>query len=391
MHNNTRRRLVLLGLEDAQGELTTTLAALPVQTGFTMAPEGESQARDIVRPSMSKAGASIGAKNWNISLPLELTGGGLDATSNELNNPPIHPCLLASGMVQEQGVVLPITGITGHFKTGALVTNATAQDTLGTVLRFIPGANATQGTLWLRAVEALPAEDDELLVEDEQGEEVALATAGQAQKSLIYRFESDRSQHLTAQVHAHFDGQRRIATRCAANFSFDWKAGEFTTVQFTLNGVYQSPSDQPLPDATLIDIEPPIGQNAGLTLGDYPAAQGTIETLTFDAGIDIQPIPDINSPNGRKLYRIADRAAKGSLDPEVTPLAKFNPWQLWENGNKAAIAATLGNQPGYKISLVIPAPRITGLADEERAGSDVQKLDFEATGSNDDEFYFMFH
>lgn len=384
MHNNTRRRLVLIGLEDSNGALDGQLLAVPVQASFSMSPEGETKERDIVRPSMSKVGASIGARNWSLSLPLELTGGGMDGAN--LNNPPIHPCLLASGMVQEPGLMLPVSGVTGSFATGDVLLNDTASDTVGVVLRFVPGAVAGEGVLWLRKLEAIPAETDALYTAGG-----AAATAGVAGKSLVYRFESERSLHKTAVVHAHFDGQRRIATRCAASFSFDWKAGEFSTVQFTMNGVYQSPSDQPLPPATLVDIEPPIGQNAGLVLGDYPADMGTIETLTFDAGIDIQPIPDINSPNGRKLYRIADRSAKGSINPEVVPLASFNPWHLWESGQKALLAATLGDEVGYQVSVVIPAPRVTGLSDEERAGSDAQKIDFDATGSTDDEFYFIFH
>lgn len=384
MHNNTRRRMVLIGLEDTNGALVGSMAALPVQSSFSMSPEGETKSRDIVRPSMSKVGSSIGAKNWNISLPLELTGGGIDG--GNIENPPIHPCLLASGMVQEAGLMLPVTGVTGKFKLGDTVLNDTATDTVGVVVRYVPGQELGEGTLWLRDVEAIPADTDALTTAGG-----AEAVAGVAEKSLVYRFESDRSQHQTAVLHAHFDGQRRIATRCAASFQFEWKAGEFTTMQFTMNGVYQSPSDQPLPSAVVVDIEPPIGESAGLIMGDYPTAAGTIETLSFDAGIDIQGIPDINSANGRKLYRIADRTAKGSIDPEVAPLTDFNPWTLWESGQKAMIAATLGNADGYRVSVVIPAPRVTGLGDADRAGSDVQKIDFEATGDNDNEFYFIFH
>jgi len=384
MHNNTRRKLVLIGLEDASGALVGDMAALPVQSAFAMAPQGQTQARDIVRPSMSQAGSSIGAKNWSVTLPVELTGGGV--TAGDVNNPPIHPALLASGMVQEAGIILPVNTVVGTFRLGDVVQNTTAADVVGTVVRYLPGSVAGTGTLWLRDVQNIPAATDALTVVDG-----ATAVAEAAEKSLVYRFESDRSKLSTAVVHAHFDGQRRIATRCAGTFNFEWVAGEFCTVQFTLQGVYASPADVALPSATFADVEPPIGESAGLVMGAYPTEIGTIERLTFDAAIDVQPIADINSPNGRKTYRVANRAPVGTINPEVTPLAQFNPWQLWETGQKAQISATLGKVPGQFVSIAIPAPRVTALADQERAGSDVQQVSFEATGTNDDEFYLIFH
>lgn len=384
MQNNTRRRLVLIGLENSLGELDGQLAALPVQNGFSMSPEGDSKARDIVLPSMSNIGSKIGAKNWKISAPFELMGGGLEA--DEVKNPPIHPLLLASGMVQEAGILLAVSDVTSGFKLGAELRNNTTDDVVGTVMQFVPGADSTTGVLWLRDVKNLPAVDDELSAD------TATAKAGDFEKALVYRYESDRANHKKAILHAHYDGQRRIATGIAGSMQFDWKAGEICTVQFELSGLYETPSNQPIPSAQFdLEREPPIGESAGLRMGAYPTALGTIEGISLNTQADIQPIADINSPHGRKTYRIAGRNPTGTINPEVVSLSAFNPWQLWEQGDKAAITATLGTVAGERISIAIPAPRVTGLADEERAGSDAQQISFEATGTNDDELYLIFH
>lgn len=384
MQNNTRRRLVLLGLEDSQGQLDGSLMALPVQNGFSMAAEGDTKGRDIVLPSMSNIGSKIGAKNWKITAPFELMGGGI--TAGTVKPPAIHPLLLASGMVQEAGILLAVSGVTGDFKLGAQVSNTTTSDVVGTVVQFVPGASASVGVLWIRNAQNLPAVDDALSAG------AATATAGSFEKALVYRYESDRASHKKAILHAHYDGQRRIATGIAGSMKFDWKAGEICTIEFSLSGLYETPSNQPIPPAQFdLEREPPIGESAGLRMGAYPAAQGTIEGISLDTAADIQPIPDINSPHGRKTYRIAGRKPTGSINPEVVTLSSFNPWLLWEQGTKAAISATLGSAPGERISIAIPAPRVTGLSDEERAGSDAQQISFEATGTNDDELYLIFH
>jgi len=240
-------------------------------------------------------------------------------------------------------------------------------------------------TLWLRNVQNLPAEDDEIAAGDATG------TAGTYEEALVYRPESDRTYHRTAVLHAHYDGQRRIAKAARGSLSFDWTAGEFCTVQFSLMGLYESPDNVAIPSAEFDDRQPPIGQSAGLRLGAYPTDIGTIEKLSFDLASDIQPIPDINSPNGRKSYRIAGRAPTGSINPESVPLGDFNPFALWESGGKAAVSASLGAAAGERISMVVTGARITGITDAERAGSDAYELPFEATGSNDDEFYLLFH
>ncbi|ODC03235.1 hypothetical protein BFW38_06450 [Terasakiispira papahanaumokuakeensis] len=383
MQNNSKRRLVLLGLENPDGSIDGEMQALEVQSAFAMKPAGDTKDRDVVRPTMSKSGSRVGAKNWDITLPLELKGGGL-GESGAINPPPLHSALLACGMVREPGLMLSVSGVSTPFKFGDELTNSTTSDVVGVVMRYVPSSDG-EGLLWLRDVKNLPADADELIAD------ASTAIAGTYQHAWVYRCESDRALHRTATVHAHLDGQRRIATRTCGTWSFEWTAGEYCTVQFSLKGIYESPANVAIPSAEFDDIEPPIGESAGLVMADYPAEIGTIEKLSFDLAADVQAVPDINSPNGRKTYRIADRKPTGSIDPETVTLDAFNPFALWEGGEKAAISATLGNEMGFQTSLLINYAKVTEISDNSRAGSDVYGLSFEATGSKDDEFYLIFH
>lgn len=385
MSNSSNRRYIAIGLENADGSVTGPMQVIETLSGFSIKPNGDTKTRDVVRSSMSQVGSVIGAKNWDLTIPVEMKGAGLDTDGTTVLPPAMHPLLMACGMVSEAGVMIAVTGLIGLPKLGDELTNTTTPGVVGTVAHVVEGDVAGEAVIWVRDLQIAPTAADELAAG------ATTATTASVDDALVYRLESDRTQYKTAVIHGHMDSQRRIATRSRSDFSFDWTAGEFCKAQFSLKGLYQSPANVPLPDAEYSDIEPPIGQNAGLQLGDYPTETGTIEKLSFQLGADIQPVPDINSPNGRHSYRIVGRKPAGSIDPEVVDLADFNPFDLWANGGKAAIHATLGNVPGERISLVLPATRMTGISDKERAGSDAYDLSFDVTGIDDDEFYLFFH
>ena len=383
MNNSTNRRYVAIGLENPDGTLNGSMQVIEALSGLSIKPNGDVKNRDVVRATMSQVGSVIGAKNWDITVPVELKGAGMDGAS--VKAPALHPLLMSCGMANEAGAMIAVSGLSATPVLGAELSNTTASNVVGTVAHVVAGANAGEAVIWVRNLQNAPSVSDALSAGS------ITATVVSVEDALVYRPESERSQHHTAVIHTHYDGQRRIAERVRGDFSFDWTAGEFCKMQFTMKGLYQSPDNVPMPDASYTDIEPPIAQSAGLMLGDYPTDTGTIEKLSFKLGADIVPVPDINSPNGRHSYRIKGRKPTGSVDPEAVPLASFNPFTLWENGDRAAIHATLGADPGKRISVVIPSPRVTGVNDKERAGSDAYELPFDATGTDDDEFYLFFH
>lgn len=385
MSNSSNRRYIAIGLEDANGDVTGPMQVIETLSGFSIKPNGDVKTRDITRASMSQVGGVVGAKNWDVEVPVELKGAGLDQDGITVLAPAIHPLLMACGMAAEAGAMIAVTGLAGMPKLGDELTNSTTPGVVGTVAHVVMGGEAGEAVIWVRDLQTAPVAADELAAG------AATATTASIADALVYRPESDRTLHQMTTIHAHLDGQRRIATRALGDLSFDWSAGEFSKAQFSLKGLYQAPTNLPLPNAVYSDIEPPIAQSAGLALGDYPTDTGTIEKLSFKLGAEIAAVPDINSPHGRHSYRITGRKPTGSIDPEVVDLAEFNPFDLWANGGKASIHATLGSVPGERVSLVLPATRMTGISDKERAGSDAYDLSFDVTGIDDDEFYLFFH
>ena len=336
-----------------------------------------------MRDTLSDPGVVIGAKNYDITLPVELKGAGMDGTT--VKAPEMHAAFLACGMVLDAAVMLTVNSVSGTFTAGETLTNSTAANAVGTVAHVVDNGNGTQ-TLWVYGVQNDPAVGN-ALNGDTSG---ATATITVVDDALCYRLTSDRSQHPTCQVHTYLDAKRRIGRRARASLQFDWQAGEFATVQFTLKALYETPTDESLPGANYSDVLPPIGESAGLTIAGYPDG-ATIEKLGFQLGNEIVAVPDINSEHGRHSFRIKARKPTGSVDPEAIPLGDFNPFSLWENGTKSAIHATLGKAAGERVSVVVPASQFTGVKDKERAGLDAYDLAYRATGTKDDEFFLFFH
>lgn len=383
MDNNTR--VVLIRKQDPDGTPNGGFQVIDVLSGLSVKPNGDVKERDTVRSSMSDTGARIGAKNFDANLPVEIKGAG--ETGGTINTPDVDALLLACGMTVSAAAMITVSGATGDFTPGEQLTNTTAANVIGNVAHVVDaGANKV---LWVYNLQNMPADTD--AISGDTSSETA-TVSGTPDDSLCYRPTSDRAQHNMVEIHTHMDGIRRITSNARGTVSFDWKAGEVSSLKFAMKGLYSQPTDESLPVAAYSDIEPPIGQSAGLTIAGYPTADGTIDKFSFQLGHTVSAVSDINSPDGRHSYRISGkRKAGGSIDPEVTELSAFNPFELWEKGTRSAIHGTLGSVAGERISVVVTQAQFDGITDKERAGNDVYDLSYRATGTDDNEFYMFFH
>lgn len=380
---DSNKRAILLGLENPDGSLNGALQYIETTAGLSVSPNGDVKERNIVRSSLSDVGAVIGAKNYDITLPVELKGAGIDG--GVVQTPEISPALLACGMVLDAAAMLTVSAASGDFVEGETLTNTTATNPIGTLAHVVSNSGNTK-TLWVYDLKNKPAATDAIVGEIS----AKTATIDSVDDAICYRLTSDRSDHVTCQVHTYLDNTRRIARKGRATFQFDWMSGEYAKAQFTIKALYETPADENLPDAQYNDFLPPIGEDAGLTIAGYPT-KGTLEKFSFQLGNELVPVPDINSPNGRHSFRIKARKPTGGIDPEAVKLSEFNPFTQWESGAKSAIHATLGKTAGERVSVVVPYAQFTGIKDKERAGLDAYDLNYRATGKDDNEFFMFFH
>jgi hypothetical protein len=384
---DSNKRAFLIGLENPDGSLNGSLALIDVLEGSRFEPSGDKKDRKVLRQTMSNPGSVIGAKNWDVSLNVELKGGG--EIAGVVQPPEMHAALIASGMVSEAANMIALTFATVPYTIGEAVINTTqADEAVGTVSHVVDNGDGTH-TVWMRDIQNVPADADVLTGVDSAV--TGTIEASGITDALCYRFATDRDDYARCQVHAHYDGVRRVASKAVSSFSFEWMAGEYCTMQFPIKGVYATPSDQAFPAVTYSDLLPPIAESAGLAIEGYDHSAGVVEKISFNVSNEIVAKGDLNSADGRHSFRIRRRSPGGSIDPDALAMADFDIFTQWESGTKGAIHATLGDTLGNRISMVITAAQYVGIKDKERAGDDAYDLSYEATGTNDNEFYLFFH
>jgi len=77
MSNSSNRRYIAIGLEDANGDVTGPMPVIETLSGFSIKPNGDVKTRDITRASMSQVGGVVGAKNWDVEVPVEMNRCGV--------------------------------------------------------------------------------------------------------------------------------------------------------------------------------------------------------------------------------------------------------------------------------------------------------------------------
>lgn len=156
-------------------------------------------------------------------------------------------------------------------------------------------------------------------------------------------------------IYFYVDGRLHKMLGCVGeSVKLNAKANEYATLDFSLIGLYAGThvTDVALPDdPTYLQGSPPVVKSAGVVIGAYsPLASALDLELSNTVGKSIS----INAANPVTRYRVTNRSVKGSLDPEATVIATWNPWSLWDAGTASAITLTVGSSPGNRMILSVP-------------------------------------
>lgn len=150
------------------------------------------------------------------------------------------------------------------------------------------------------------------------------------------------------------DGIRHIVTGCRGSFKITGEVGKPLEVEWSLKGIYNTPTDASPAAVTVSPVLPQPLLNAGFTIGAYAAVASKIE---IDLAATIGARKSINHPAGIVEQMYTGRDTKGSFDPIAVLEATHPFWQRWTDGTLAAmnlgpIGATSGN------IVTITAPKV---------------------------------
>ena len=364
------RAVVLAGVESSYGQGATTLKGLIVEKNLNLSVNAERIERNILRETFTPMAPAIGAKNYGITLTLELKGG---------DQPECDPLLRACGMeLLTGGAVVLLTGVTGSFQPGETVSDGTSN--VGTVLDF------EDNRLYLYGVATLPAAGTTLT----GATSGASGTVDSAHNAAIYKPKTDLTGD-SAEIVLWRDGIKHRIVGARGTFEVDMTTSQIGKITFTMTGLYADPISEAEPSAEFDEKQPKpcIGVKLfleGASLQDVIAAN----SLQVRLGADVTPMNDIKAPDGRRFFYISDRRPDGSIDPYVVDLDVFNPWEAWKNAGAQKIAAELGDTAGNMVRVLVPKAVYNEISYDERGGLLAYRLPFTCTGNGDDELYLIF-
>ncbi|OOZ41668.1 hypothetical protein BOW53_03035 [Solemya pervernicosa gill symbiont] len=296
-----------------------------INKGSEIKPTGDKRVRDTVNWNRSPSGHVIGAKGYDLKLPIELKGGGIDGT---LRKPEIDHLLQACAMSVEAGYVIALTSVTG-------------------------------------------TPDD----------------------SWIYAPLSDRTAMKSLTAYFHHDGFKYPVTGVRGTFELEMTVGGYGLFNFDMKGIYNDPTNIPIPQAAVYDHDPEPCENAGLQIASVDMTKTAVNSLKLRIGNEVKVRNDINAADGRKGLEISGmRNAGGSVDPEAIALTDFDPFTAWKDGTAQKIYATIGQSTGNRCRPLVRAAQYEEVSVGGREGNQAYELPFIAKGVNgDDELMLIFY
>lgn len=176
---------------------------------------------------------------------------------------------------------------------------------------------------------------------------------------------------------------------CRGTFSLSAEVGKYATVRWTLNGLYQAPTDTTPSAQTFSSVAPPVVLNGGLSLGGYAAIATKIE---LNMGNELAKRLSVNATGGILEWVITGRKPGGSLDPETVTEATHPFWANWASGASVALnLGPIGSTAGNRITIDAPALQYESLSYGDRSGLLAYEMPFRcASTTGDNEFTITF-
>ncbi|MDH5640850.1 MAG: phage tail tube protein [Nitrospira sp.] len=215
------------------------------------------------------------------------------------------------------------------------------------------------------------------------------ATLDSTPSSEKYTYAPVSTAQKSVTIYAYYDGVIYKIRGAFASVKGNVSAGKISSLDFSFKGLYQLPVDGALVSPTLLTVQPPIVENAGLTIGGY--AGGIYDAFEFDAGTAIGERLNINSPEGLHSLYIHDRDLSASISPLATLEATNAWWTKFKAGTSQALAITIGATQYNRMKINAPAVQFGGLDPGDRDGERTYQIPLSlAEVSGDDDLEIVF-
>jgi hypothetical protein len=193
---------------------------------------------------------------------------------------------------------------------------------------------------------------------------------------------------ISSTTNTHYDGQKFVGLGGVGDFSFDLEAGKIPLVKFKLTSMLSGSGpveiSNPVVTGNLVSAAP-IVQSINLKVGTY--APIAVNKLTFNAGVKVEKILDVNSPNAVYAIVCTGRDPKITIDPLVDTFTNSNPIADMMNGTSYSVSAQIGTVAGNNVAVLFPSCSNDTVEIGERNGIRVYNITANCNGTGQDSWF----
>lgn len=188
------------------------------------------------------------------------------------------------------------------------------------------------------------------------------------------------------------DGVQHKLLGCRGNVALNANLGEIPSLQFTMTGVYATPTDTAQSTYTLAyanQAVPLVFRNDNVKGFRFFGQSGCLQMVSFDFGNQIVYRERIGCT---KRVDLIDAQASGQVMMEATTMAAFNPFtQALAEGSYGTVGFVHGTTAGNRCALVVPQCDLGNPSYSTDNGVEMINLPFTAPPAvANDDFYLVF-
>jgi hypothetical protein len=182
------------------------------------------------------------------------------------------------------------------------------------------------------------------------------------------------------------DGNRWTLAGCRGTFTISATNGEPAMLNFTFTGAFADKTDAAMLTGITYPLNVPpvmLGASALLgTEGSTPTYTARFQSVSLDAGNDIQYRESASATLGVIETMIVGRAGTGSMDPEADLEVSYPFVGNFENNAIGSLDFAIGSTVGNRFLVQVPGLRTSGVGTGNRNRVRTRELQFEMTGGS---------
>ena len=381
----TRKRLILAKTEATYGTDSSPAGtdAILVRELEITPIEADVVSRDLIRPYLGASDQLLANTRVSITFQVELAGSGTAATA-----PRFSSLLKACGMA-ETTTAAAITGTAQAGAAGSITLAAgesSTDDIYNGMIITITGGTGSGGvgviTDYVGSTKVATVQKSTATFTPGASSTYSIA-ANVGYKPVSASFDS-------ASIYFNNDGVLHVITGARGTFVLNAEVGEIPTIEFTMTGIYNAPTDTAAPATTDTNQATPLIFKAGSTTAfSILGYSGCLMSLEFDMANEIIYRELVGCD---KSVIITNRAVEGTCMIEAPTIAQKDFFTIANQDTTGILTMLHGTTAGNRVTLLAPKVDIGNPSYEDSDGIQMLSLPFAAipTSAGNDEVSLTF-